>query len=436
MSSLCVDNPLRRIRETNLTRRTGRVAQVVGLVVEGQGPPAALGETCWIEIPGQPRRAAEVVGFRDSRTLLMPLGPMDGIGPGQQITASGQPLSVPVGPGLLGRVLDGWGQPLDSKGPVGTVELRSLSSPPPDPMKRERVKDVLPLGVRAVDGLLTCGRGQRMGIFGGSGVGKSTLLGMFARNTRADMNVIALIGERGREVRDFLEKDLGPEGLRRSVIVVATSDQPALVRIKAAYAAATMAEYFRDRGQNVLFMMDSVTRLCLAQREIGLAVGEPPTTRGYTPSVFSQLPRYLERSGMGEKGSITGLYTVLVEGDDMNEPVADAVRSILDGHIVLSRDLAAANHFPSIDCLASTSRIFPDIASPEHKKAAARMRHLMSVHTKARDLLDVGAYVAGSNQDLDAALKIWPKIQSFLHQSSDESADFAKTIQLLRELNT
>jgi len=294
---------------------------------------------------------------------------------------------------------------------------------------------VLPLGVRVVDGLLTCGRGQRMGIFGGSGVGKSTLMGMFARNTRADLNVIALIGERGREVRDFLEKDLGPEGLRRSVIIVATSDQPALVRVKAALAAATVAEYFREKGQNVLFMMDSVTRLCLAQREIGLAVGEPPTTRGYTPSVFSLLPRFLERSGTAEKGSITGLYTVLVEGDDMNEPVADAVRSILDGHIVLSRDLAAANHFPAIESLTSASRIFPDIASPEQKKAVARIRHLMSVHEKARDLLDVGAYVAGSNPDLDAALKIWPKILSFLQQGADESADFARTVQQLKDLS-
>ena len=435
MSSLSLDAPLKRIRETSITRRVGKVAQVVGLVVEGQGPPAALGETCWIDIPGQPKRACEVVGFRDSRTLLMPLGPLDGIGPGQSITASGLPLSVPVGPALLGRVLDGMCNPLDDKGPLGTMELRPLSAPPPDPMKRTRVKDVMPLGVRVVDGLLTCGRGQRMGIFGGSGVGKSTLLGMFARNTRADLNVIALIGERGREVRDFLEKDLGAEGLRRSVIIVATSDQPALVRVKAALAAATVAEYFRDRGQNVLFMMDSVTRLCLAQREIGLAIGEPPTTRGYTPSVFSLLPRFLERSGTSERGSVTGLYTVLVEGDDMNEPVADAVRSILDGHIVLSRDLAAANHFPAIESLTSASRIFTDIASPEQKKAAGRIRHLMAVHEKARDLLDVGAYVAGSNPDLDAALKIWPKILSFLQQGSEESADFAKTVQQLRDLS-
>lgn len=431
-----LDSKLRRVRDTATFRRTGRVAQVVGLTVEGEGPSAALGEMCWIELPDGSRRVCEVVGFRDSRVLLMPLGELEGICPGLTIRADGRPLSVPVGHKLLGRVVDGLGRPLDGRGPLLHDEYRPLMALPPDPLKRERVLEPMPLGVRAVDSFLTCGRGQRVGIFGGSGVGKSTLLGMFAKHTKADLNVIALIGERGREVRDFLERDLGPEGCARSVIVVVTSDQPALLRVKGALTASAIAEFFRDCGLNVLLMMDSVTRVCMAQREIGLAVGEPPTTRGYTPSVFSALPRLLERSGMGERGSITGLYTVLVEGDDMNEPVADATRSILDGHVVISRELAAANHFPAIDVLQSASRVFTDVVTPEHRKDAGRLRNLMATYHKVRDLLDVGAYVQGSNAEVDLALKVWPKLQEFLRQAPEEKADFAAQVRKMHDLAT
>jgi len=426
-----LDEKLRKLNETTLFRRTGRVAQIVGLTVESQGPSAALGDLCWIEGQNGARRAAEVVGFRDNRLLLMPLGDLEGIAPGMTVVAEGRPISVGVGSQMLGRVIGALGEPLDGKGPIEAAEQRALTAPPPDPLKRARVTQPMPLGVRAVDAFSTCGRGQRVGIFGGSGVGKSTLLGMFARYTQADLNVIALIGERGREVRDFLERDLGPEGLKRSIVIVVTGDQPAILRIKAALTASTIAEYFRDQGKNVLLMMDSATRLCMAQREIGLAVGEPPTTRGYTPSVFSLLPKVLERSGMGERGSITGLYTVLVEGDDMNEPVADAARSMLDGHIVLSRALAHANRFPAIDVLESASRVFLDIVQPEHRKAAARARNLMAAYAKARDLIDVGAYVAGSNPETEAALKVWPKMQAFLKQEPEESAGFAQTVTAL-----
>ena len=425
---------LKRLSGISTFRRSGRVAQVVGLTIESDGPPASLGELCWVDLPDGSHRATEVVGFRDSRLLLMPLGELEGIGPGLTVRAAGRPLAVPIAKEALGRVVDGLGRPIDNKPPFICDEYRPLAAPPPDPLKRGRVSDPLPLGVRVVDAFLTCGMGQRIGIFGGSGVGKSSLLGMFARHAKSDMNVIALIGERGREVRDFLERDLGPEGLARSVVVVVTSDQPALMRIKGALTAASIAEFFRDQGANVLLMMDSVTRLCMAQREIGLAVGEPPTTRGYVPSVFSLLPKLLERSGMAETGSVTGLYTVLVEGDDMNEPVADAVRSILDGHVVLSRDMASANQYPAVDVLQSQSRVFLDIASPKHKEAANRVRNLMAVHAKARDLLDVGAYVAGSNPEVDLALKVWPDIQTFLRQSPEESSGFDAIVQGLREL--
>jgi flagellum-specific ATP synthase len=427
-------NKLKRLNSVSTFRRTGRVAQIVGLIVESDGPPASLGELCWIDLPDGSHRAAEVVGFRDSRILLMPLGDLEGIGPGLTVRATGRPLAVPIASEALGRVLDGLGRPIDNKAPFICDEYRPLIALPPDPLKRERVTKPLPLGVRVIDAFMTCGMGQRIGIFGGSGVGKSSILGMFARYAKADMNVIALIGERGREVRDFIERDLGPEGLARSVVIVVTSDQPALLRIKGALTAASIAEFFRDQGANVLLMMDSVTRLCMAQREVGLAVGEPPTTRGYVPSVFSLLPRLLERSGMGEKGSVTGLYTVLVEGDDMNEPVADAVRSILDGHVVLSREMAAANHYPAVDVLQSQSRVFLDIVSPEHRKAAGQIRSLMAVHAKARDLLDVGAYLAGSNPEVDLALKVWPEIQAFLKQAPEEIAGYEAVVQGLREL--
>ncbi|MBE7464321.1 MAG: FliI/YscN family ATPase [Planctomycetes bacterium] len=429
-----LDDRLKRLRDTRTLLSTGRVAQVIGLTIEGQGPSAALGELCQVHLDARTTRPAVVVGFREDRVLLMPLGELEGICPGMEISASGRPLSIQLTPRLRGRVVDGLGQPLDELGRLGTGEMRSLAANPPDPLRRPRVKDVIPLGVRAVDGLMTCGRGQRIGIFGGSGVGKSTLLGMFARYAKADLNVIALIGERGREVRDFIERDLGPEGLARSVVVVVTSDQPALMRVKGALTAATIAEYFRDQGLDVLLMMDSVTRFCTAQREIGLAVGEPPTTRGYTPSVFALLPKLLERSGNSERGSITGLYTVLVEGDDMNEPVADAVRSILDGHIVLSRTLAGANHYPAIDVLHSQSRTFGDITTPEHRAAAANVRDLMAVHEQVRDLVQVGAYVKGSNPKADLALSIWPKIQGLLRQDANDLTSFDQVVARMREL--
>lgn len=429
-----LETKLRRLQETTTILRKGRVAQVVGMTIEGQGPTAALGEVCWIELPDGSRRPVEVVGFRDSRILLMPLGELEGIRPGLPIVAEGRPFSIPVGPQLLGRVLDSLGRPIDGKGPLAYEACRPLTGTPSDPLRRERISKRMPLGVKAVDGLITCGLGQRLGIFGGSGVGKSTLMGMFARHAHSDLNVIALIGERGREVRDFIERDLGPQGLARSVVVVVTSDQPALLRVKGAFAAAAIAEYFRDRGAHVLLMMDSVTRMCLAQREIGLAVGEPPTTRGFTPSVFSLLPKLLERSGMGEHGSITGLYTVLVEGDDMDEPIADAARSILDGDVVISRDLAAANHFPAIDVLRSQSRIFRDITSAEHLRCANWIRNHMAVYAKARDLLDVGAYAAGSNREIDAAVKVWPQIQEFLRQRPEETTEFDAVIRRMGEL--
>lgn len=425
---------LRSVESAALWRRVGRVVQVVGLTIEGEGPAAGLGEVCAIELPDGSKRPAVVVGFRDSRVLLMALGELDGICPGLRITTSGRPLSVPVGMGLKGRVIDGLGKPMDGMGEIPETELRPLTGDPPDPLRRNRVEEVLPLGVRAVDGLVTCGRGQRLGIFGGSGVGKSTLLGMFARNTKADVNVIALIGERGREVRDFIERDLGPEGLARSVVIVVTSDRPALMRVKGAQTAATVAEYFRDKGLHVLLMMDSVTRFCMAQREIGLAVGEPPTTRGYTPSVFSILPKLLERSGNAQHGSVTALYTVLVEGDDMNEPVADAMRSMLDGHVVLSRELAATQHYPAIDVLNSHSRTFLDITSEEHRNSAARLRKHLAVHRDARDLIDVGAYVSGSNPDIDLAIKAYPEVTGFLKQGAQDGSPFEEVVWRMRSL--
>jgi flagellum-specific ATP synthase len=422
---------LKRVHETGRFVRTGIVSRVAGLTIQTQGPFASLGETCHIHIGDGSYRLAEVVGFSNSNLFLMPLGDLDGIAPGLTVTAEGCGLSVPVSRGLLGRVVDGLCRPIDGKPAVEAEAMQPLSAPAPDPLLRPRIKEVLPLGVRAVDGLLTCGRGQRVGIFGGSGVGKSTLLGMFARNARSDVNVIALIGERGREVRDFIERDLGPEGMRRSVVVVVTSDQAPLLRLKGAFTACAISEFFRDQGLNVLLMMDSVTRICLAQREIGLAVGEPPTTRGYTPSVYSLLPKLLERSGTAVRGSVTGLYTVLVEGDDMTEPVADATRSILDGHIILSRELAGGNHFPAIDVLNSQSRIFTDIVSPTHRAGAARIRNLMAAHSRARDLLDVGAYVSGSNPEIDAAIRRNPAIKKLLCQAAEENTPIHETIEAI-----
>ncbi len=404
---------------------SGRVSQVIGLVIESDGPVATVGELCTISVGRQQSPIpAEVVGFREGKVLLMPLGDMEGIGPGAEVVAHKRRVSIRISDDLLGRVVDGLGQPIDGHGPVlGATEF-PVSNKPPSAMSRTRISEPLSLGVRAIDSLMTCGKGQRIGIFAGSGVGKSTLLGMIARNTQADVNVIGLIGERGREVRDFLEKDLGEEGLAKSVVVVATADQPALMRIKGALVATSIAEYFRAQGLDVNLMMDSVTRFAMACREVGLAIGEPPTTRAYTPSVFAELPKLLERAGTDEHGSITGLYTVLVEADDMNEPVADASRAILDGHIVLSRQLASANHFPAIDVLESISRVMPDVVAPEHMQAASLLRDNLAVYRKSEDLINIGAYVAGSNPEVDAAIQRVGEVKEFLRQGMTDSSDF------------
>lgn len=375
-----------------------------------------------------------MVGFKENKILLMPLGELEGIGPGCEVVACGQSFSVGVSPDLLGRVLDGLGNPIDGLGPITYEKEYSVNNSPPNPLQRKRITEPLSFGVRAIDGILTCGKGQRVGIFSGSGIGKSTLLGMIARNTSADVNVIALVGERGREVREFLEKDLGEEGLRRSVVIVATSDQPALVRIKGAMVATTIAEYFRDQGQDVMLMMDSVTRFAMAQREVGLAVGEPPATRGYTPSVFALLPKLLERSGTSMKGTITGLYSVLVDGDDHNEPIADAVRGILDGHIVLSRDLAMQNHYPAIDVMASISRVMNDIVSAEQLDAAGIIKNILATYRDAKDLIDVGAYAKGSNPKIDYAISMIDKVNNYLRQGIDECFNYAQSAEQLKEL--
>ncbi len=411
----------------------GKVVQIVGLVIECNGPNVSMGELCYVhshfeDVEPLP---AEVVGFRDGYVLLMPLGETKGIGPGCQVVSAQKVLQVKVGPELLGRVIDGLGNPIDGKGPILCQKEYPIQADPPAPLERPVIKDSLYVGVRAIDGLITMGQGQRIGIMAGSGVGKSTLLSMIARNTEADISVIALVGERGREVKEFIERDLGEEGLKRSVVVVATSDKPALVRIKGALTATAIAEYFRDRGRKVVLMMDSVTRFAMAQREVGLTVGEPPATRGYTPSVFALLPRLLERAGTSAKGSITGIYTVLVDGDDMNEPIADAVRSILDGHIVLSRNIAAQNHFPAIDVLASVSRVMSAVVPKEHMKANRKLRALMAVYKEAEDLIHIGAYVKGSSPKIDEAVQKIDAINDFLCQGVFEVQSFEETIQRL-----
>lgn len=412
---------------------TGKVTQVIGLVIESQGPVVSVGELCYIHshFPDMPPVPAEVVGFREGYVMLMPVGEMQGIGPGCEVVSAQKTLQVKVGDMLLGRVLDGLGNPMDDKGPILSDLEYPLQAPPPPPLTRPRIKESLYVGVRAIDGLITMGQGQRIGIMAGSGVGKSTLLSMIARNTEADISVIALVGERGREVRDFIERDLGEEGLKRSVVVVATSDQPALVRIKGAMTATAIAEYFRDQGHKVILMMDSVTRFAMAQREVGLTIGEPPATRGYTPSVFALLPRLLERAGTSDTGSITGIYTVLVDGDDMNEPIADAVRSILDGHIVLSRAIAAQNHFPAIDILPSVSRVMNEVVTKEHLKAAQQMRSLMAVYKDAEDLIHIGAYVKGSSAKIDEAIKKIDNINDFLCQDIFEVDTYETTEEKL-----
>lgn len=408
-----------------LVKEYGRVAKLVGLTIESVGPNASLNDLCLIY--SRDRRQsiyAEVVGFKDDRMLLMPYGSVEGIGVGSLVESTGAPFRIPVGEDMLGMVLDGLGQPLDQAQAYDSEYSYSVEAMPPDPMKRKIIDEVLPLGVKAVDGLITVGKGQRIGIFAGSGVGKSTLLGMFARNTRADINVIALIGERGREVREFIERDLGEEGMRRSVVVVATSDQPALVRKKAAKTATAIAEYFRDQGRDVLLMMDSLTRFSMAQREIGLASGEPPVTRGYPPSVYSEMPKLLERAGNTESGSITGLYTVLVDGDDFNEPITDTARGILDGHIVLSRSLAQKNHYPAIDVLASISRVMSSIADAGHKRLAGRFKQVMATYAEAEDLINIGAYKNGANREIDFAIRKLGEVNAFLLQDVDEKLSF------------
>ncbi|HEX5323140.1 MAG TPA: flagellar protein export ATPase FliI [Capsulimonadaceae bacterium] len=425
------------VKKTDPVRCNGLVTQVIGLVVESTGPAAQIGEICEIRYSrnAAPTKA-EVVGFKSNKVLLMPLGEMAGIRAGAEVIGTGHIQRVIVGDHLLGRVLDGLGDPMDDHGSlkIPEAEFYSVNATPPNALTRRRITEPLPVGVRAIDGLLTVGRGQRVGIFAGSGVGKSTLLGMIARNTSADVNVICLTGERGREVREFLEEDLGPEGLARSVVVVATSDTPPLVRLKAALVGTTIAEYFRDQGKDVMLMMDSVTRLAMAQREVGLAVGEPPATRGYTPSVFALLPKLLERSGTSEKGTITGLYTVLVDGDDMNEPIADTVRGILDGHIVLSRALAAQNHYPAIDVASSVSRVMPQITDKEQREAAGEIRAVLATYKDAEDLINIGAYQEGSNPRIDRARGLIEPIRSFLRQGTHEETNLLETQKAMSRL--
>lgn len=413
----------------------GRVTKVVGLTIESVGPDAKLNDLCRIFVDGNREQAvmAQVVGFRDKHLLLTPFDSVDGIGIGAVVENTKAPLTIPVGEALLGHTLDGIGRPTDVDELYLSAEY-PVDSTPPEPMDREIISDVLPLGVKAVDGLITVGKGQRIGIFAGSGVGKSTLMGMFARNTKADINVIALIGERGREVREFIERDLGPEGMKRSVVVVATSDKPASIRKCAAKTATAVAEYFRDQGKDVLLMMDSLTRFSMAQREIGLAAGEPPVTRGYPPSVYSEMPKLLERAGNSDKGSITGLYTVLVDGDDFNEPITDTARGILDGHIVLSRKLAQMNHYPAIDVLASISRVMSAIATKEHKQMAGKLKNVMATYQEAEDLINIGAYKAGSNKQIDYAISKIDQVNDFLCQSTEDKYDFDGIVGALKQM--
>lgn len=422
------------INDLKLVRFHGKVTQVVGLVIEGYCPDTAVGSLCEIHTTDGDPILAEVVGFRDNKTLLMPLGELRGVGLGSLITMRRQKASMRVGPGLLGRVIDGLGIPIDDLGPIVAEEEYPIYATPVNPLKRSPIRKPLDLGIRAINGLLTCGEGQRVGIFAGSGVGKSTMLGMIARYTEADINVIALIGERGRELREFIEKDLQAEGLKKSVLVVATSDQPPLVRMRGAYIATTIAEYFQSKGKKVLLMMDSATRFAMAMREVGLAIGEPPTTKGYTPSVFAALPKLLERSGNFENGSITGLYTVLVEGDDFNEPVSDAMRSILDGHITLSRELAARNVYPPIDVLASASRVMIDVTEREQQQMAGKFKELMAVYRQSEDLINIGAYKAGSNPKIDSAIAKMEDMTAFIKQDIHNGISIGQAVEKLKGL--
>lgn len=418
----------------NYIKTYGKVVKVVGLTVESTGPEAKVGDTCKIVLAGMGKTVlTEVVGFHEGRLQLMPYEDISGVQIGDYVEGEEASFQVPVGPELLGKVLNGLGQPMDGE-VLNLKETRSAEAMPPNPMERVLIDEVLTLGVKAVDAIMTLGKGQRIGIFAGSGVGKSTLMGMFARNTKADINVIALIGERGREVREFIERDLGEEGMRRSVVIVATSDKPALIRNKAAKTATAIAEYFRDQGKDVLLMMDSLTRFSMAQREIGLASGEPPVTRGYPPSVYSEMPKLLERAGMSDRGSITGLYTVLVDGDDFNEPITDTARSILDGHVMLSRKLGHKNHYPAIDVLQSISRCMSQIADKEHKKMAGRLKNVLATYNEAEDLINIGAYKKGSNKNIDYAISKIDAVNSFLRQGTDEKFSFEEEISMLSEL--
>jgi flagellum-specific ATP synthase len=417
-------------------KRYGRVKRVVGLMIESQGPESSIGDVCFIHVGTKKKRKiqAEVVGFKDENVILMPYTSLHDISPGSLVETTMKPLEIKAGPGLIGKVVDSLGVPLDQSSlPKGLASVPTEQDPP-NPLSRPPISEPIEVGVRMIDSLLTVGSGQRVGIFAGSGVGKSTLLGMIARNTTADLNVIGLIGERGREVREFIERDLGPEGLKRSIVVVATSDQPALMRIKGAYTATAIAEYFRDKGLNVMLMMDSVTRVAMAQREVGLAVGEPPTTKGYTPSVFAILSRLLERTGTNEFGSITGFYTVLVDGDDMNEPIADTVRGILDGHFVLDRDLANKGQYPAVNVLKSISRIMNNIVADDHVKAAERLRELLSTYINAEDLINIGAYKKGTSADIDEAIMRYPQILNFLKQGTNEKVSINESVQALLQL--
>lgn len=423
------------INRTNPIKEIGKITEIIGLIIEADGPKSSIGDLCYIYNSHDAKPVwSEVVGFKENRILLMPLGSMEGIQPGAIVVNTGSSIRVSVGEQLLGRVLDGLGNPIDTLGQINCFDTRSIYADAINPLKRKRIDEPLSLGLKSVDGFITVGKGQRLGIFAGSGVGKSTTIGMIAKNTTADLNVIALIGERGREVREFIEEILGPEGMKRSIVVAATSEQPSLVKIKAAYVATTIAEYFRDKGKDVLFMLDSVTRIAMAQREVGLAVGEPPATRGYTPSVFAMMPKLMERVGNNDKGTITGLYTVLVEGDDFNEPISDTARSILDGHIMLSRDLAHKNHYPAVDVLQSLSRVMPDITTKEHREAAGKIRNLLAVYRKNEDLINIGAYVKGSDPACDEAVAKMDMINAFLCQTTDYKSDYETTIQELMGL--
>lgn len=434
MTPLKFDSYFHHLTQTDPFVSAGTITDIVGLLIESDGPATAVGDFCEIQISGRRRVRAQVIGFRNSKVLSMPLEEMDGVQMGDTILARRDDARVKVGPGLLGRVLDGFGRPIDGLGPIDYREQYDLMSKPPGPLERENISERLVTSIRAIDSLLPCGKGQRIGIFGGSGVGKSTLLGTMARHSSADVNVIALIGERNREVREFLEHELSPEGLARSVVIVSTSDRPAPLRIRAAFVALAIAEYFRDQSKDVLLVMDSVTRLAMAQREIGLASGEPPSQKGYTPSVFALLPKICERAGRFKTGSITGLFTVLVEGDDFNEPICDAVRSILDGHIQLSRALGSAGHYPAIDVLNSVSRLASKIATKEERESARRVREALSMLDRSQDLINLGAYVSGSNPNLDGAIRQRGKIETFLKQEAGKSADIEQSLDSLGAL--